>query len=190
MSWPEHSIPQVAEPFTRNGRQYLLEVDEFANFGLDGGVDQSAAPVGAARIIDIADPRHPKVVSNLRLQVHQPGAARATSQRPGRAEPGAGVHRPLLLGAHAGGPEARGVLDDRVRPAGVRHQQRGRPGEVGYFNKPMAPGTKPTNPEAQGGYAMSQPAWDVKRRQVWYTDGNSGFYVVGLTNGPARLLGG
>ena len=65
-----------------------------------------------------------------------------------------------------------------------------RPVEAAYFNKPMAPGTKPTNPEAQGGYAMSQPAWDVERRQVWFTDGNSGFYVVGLTNGraPSRWL--
>jgi hypothetical protein len=60
---------------------------------------------------------------------------------------------------------------------------------VGYFNKPTAPGTRSTNPEAQGAYAMSQPAWDVARRQVWYTDGNRGFYAVRLTNGTGRLLG-
>jgi hypothetical protein len=35
---------------------------------------------------------------------------------------------------------------------------------------------------------MSQPAWDIKRRSVWYTDGNKGFYVVRLTNGVGRLL--
>ena len=85
LTWSEHSIPQVAEPFTRNGHPYLLEVDEFANFNLTGGVDQSAAPVGAARIIDIADPRHPKVVSNLRLQVHQPAARKGDQQ----SDPGA-----------------------------------------------------------------------------------------------------
>ena len=33
LRWPEGSIAQVAEPFTKKGRHYLLEVDEFANFG-------------------------------------------------------------------------------------------------------------------------------------------------------------
>ena len=51
----------------------------------------------------------------------------------------------------------------------------------------MAP-AQAGEPEAQGGYAMSQPAWDVARGQVWFTDGNSGFYAVRLTNGVGRLL--
>ena len=92
LTWPEHSIPQVAEPFTRNGHPYLLEVDEFANFNLTGGVAQASAPVGAARIIDIADPRHPKVISDLRLQVHQPGRPQGRpAERPGRAAPSRGT---------------------------------------------------------------------------------------------------
>ena len=57
-----------------------------------------------------------------------------------------------------------------------------------YFNEPLMPGKKISVPEAVGGYAMSQPAWDRRRRSVWYTDGNTGFYVVGLTNGVGRLL--
>jgi hypothetical protein len=35
---------------------------------------------------------------------------------------------------------------------------------------------------------MSQPAWDIPHRQVWYSDGNSGFYAVRLTNGVGALL--
>jgi hypothetical protein len=62
------------------------------------------------------------------------------------------------------------------------------PVEVGYFNKPVRPGSKPANPTAEGGYAMSQPAWDIPHRQVWYSDGNSGFYAVRLTNGVGALL--
>ncbi len=31
--------------------------------------------------------------------------------------------------------------------------------------------------------AMSQPAFDPARRQVWYTDASSGFWDVQLTNG-------
>ena len=79
LNWPEGSIPQVAEPFTRKGRHYLLEVDEFAELRRRRRADPGSAPVGAARIIDIEDPRRPKVVSHLRLAVHQPGARAATS---------------------------------------------------------------------------------------------------------------
>jgi hypothetical protein len=53
------------------------------------------------------------------------------------------------------------------------------PKEVGYFNKPLAPGAEPVR---EGAHAMSAPAWDLKRKQVWYTDGNTGFYAVRLTN--------
>jgi hypothetical protein len=49
-------------------------------------------------------------------------------------------------------------------------------------------GTNGLNPLALGAYAMSQPAWDVKRKSIWYTDGNSGFYVVKLAGGVQKLL--
>ena len=52
-----------------------------------------------------------------------------------------------------------------------------RPREVGYFNVPGPDGAS----------AMSQPAWDLKRKQVWYTDTDEGLFVVGL-RGPAAAL--
>jgi hypothetical protein len=30
---------------------------------------------------------------------------------------------------------------------------------------------------------MSQPAFDVARHEIWYTDGGTGFYVVRVDNG-------
>ena len=176
--WPEGSIPQVAEPFTRNGHHYLLEVDEFADYSAGTGPDQARAPVGAARIIDIDDPRQPKVVSHIRLAVHQPGARAGDQQLdPGAQHPGPGVRRPLLLAADAQEPEHRRLLDDPLRPADLRHPRRAQPTEVGYFNRPVARGDNPLIPTALGAFAMSQPAWDAARRSVWYTDGNKGFYV-------------
>jgi hypothetical protein len=62
------------------------------------------------------------------------------------------------------------------------------PVEVGYFNRPVLPGSVAVNPTAAGGYAMSQPEWDLKHKQIWYSDGNSGFYVVGLRGGIGQLL--
>lgn len=189
LRWDEHSIPQVAEPFTRNGRPYLLEVDEFANYNLTGGVDQSSAPVGAARIIDISNPRRPEVISHLRLAVHQPKARQGEQQDdPGALSPVQGY-----AGHYCSVPQRKDprLVACSMIASGLRLFDISRlknPREVGYFNKPIPPGSKPSNPEAQGGYAMSQPAWDVKRRSVWYSDGNTGFWNIRLTNGVGKLL--
>lgn len=188
LTWDEGSIPQVAEPFTRNGHPYLLEVDEFANYDFTTP-DQSGAPVGAARIIDVADPRHPVVVSNLRLAVHQP-EARAGEQQddPGAQSPVQGYAAHYCSVPTRVDPKlvACSMIASGLRLFDISNL--GAPVEVGYFNRPIASGTKPLNPEAEGGYAMSQPAWDTAARSVWYTDANTGFYNVKLTNGIGRLL--
>jgi hypothetical protein len=189
LSWPERSLPQVAEPFTKKGRHYLLEVDEFADFGLDGGPTQASAPVGAARIIDIEDPEHPKVVSNLRLEVHQPAARQSDQQ----LDPGAQMPVQGYAGHYCSIPKRKNprlvacsMILSGLRIFDIRSLKH--PREAGYFNQPTVPGTSSVNPTAEGGFAMSQPAWDIKRRTVWYTDGNAGFFAVKLTNGVGKLL--
>jgi hypothetical protein len=188
LTWPEHSIPQVSEPFTRNGRAYLLEVDEFANYSLTSGADQTSAPVGAARIIDVTDPATPTIVSDMRLQVHQPGARKGEQQN----DPGAAIPIQGYAGHYCSAPTRRSpkviacsMILSGLRIFDIRNLEH--PVEVGYFNKPLA-GTKPDNPTAMGAFAMSQPAWDIKRHTVWYSDGNTGFHAVRLTNGVGRLL--
>jgi hypothetical protein len=62
------------------------------------------------------------------------------------------------------------------------------PHEIAYANFPTN-ATKPGEPASS--FAMSAPAFDSARGEIWYADGNSGFYVVRLTNdgdGPARVL--
>jgi hypothetical protein len=190
LHWRNVSIPQVAEPFTRHGRHYVLEVDEFVDlFSFRGLSNLTTAPVGAARIIDVQDPRHPRIVSDLRLTVHQP------DQRTGpqRHDPGASFVAQGYAAHYCGMPTR---VDPKIAGCSmilsglrlfdirdVRH-----PKEVGYFNKPVAKNTTIAVPPTIGSYAMSQPAWDVARDEVWYTDANSGFYVVRLTNGVQRLL--
>jgi hypothetical protein len=63
-TWGNVSTPQIAIPVTIGGHPYAVEIDEF-------GSDDH---VGAARIIDIADEKAPKVVSNMRLEVNQKAA--------------------------------------------------------------------------------------------------------------------
>jgi hypothetical protein len=190
ITWHNASIPQVDEPFTHNGHHYVFEVDEFVDlFTFRGLTDLVHAPVGAARIIDVQHPRHPFVVSDVRLKVHQP------DQRDGAQYKDPGAQFPAQgYAAHYCG------LPTRVNPkiAGcsmilsglrlfdirdVRH-----PKEVAYFNKPVPAVNKLALIPAIGSWAMSQPAWDLRHNTVWYTDSNSGFYVVRLTNGVQRLL--
>ena len=184
LSWPEVSIPQTAIPVTINGHRYLVEVDEFAR----QVSSDPKQPVGAARIIDIADDTKPRVVSNIRLEVNQPAARNGAE----KDDPGANSGLQGYAGHYCSVPRrddprvvACSMILSGLRVFDIRRLRN--PVEVAYFNKPL-PGTRLDNPTAQGAFAMSQPAWDVRRRSIWYTDGNTGFYDVRLTNGVGRLL--
>ena len=176
LTWAEGSIPQVAQPFTRGGRRYVLEVDEFARIGLS---DPAQAPVGAARIIDVDDPRHPSVVSHLRLEVQQPEARRATYGDPGADNPLGGYTAHYCSVPYEDDPRivACSMINSGLRLFDIRRLRH--PREIGYVNLPV-PG--------EGSSAMAQPAWDVRHRMVWFTDTAQGFYAVRLTHGAKRLL--
>ncbi|HEX9775111.1 MAG TPA: hypothetical protein VGB83_05990 [Actinomycetota bacterium] len=176
LTWPHVSTPQTNLPITIGGRDYLVEVDEFG----------SGDNVGAARIIDVEDPAAPRVVSNIRLAVnnadHQNDGQQ--SQDPNSTNSLAGY-----TGHYCSVPRTvnPGIVACSFILSGLRvfdiHNPK-RPIEIAYFNKPATTtqlGTEGEGP--QGSYAMSQPAFDVARRQIWYSDGNSGFYVVQIENG-------
>lgn len=190
LTWPEASIPQSAEPFTQDGHDYVLEMDEYADvFSLKGFSDTANAPVGAGRIINVDDPRHPFVVSHLRLEVHQPDVHGGEQHD----DPGASFAAQGYAGHYCSVPRRTdpkiagcSMILSGLRLFDISDVER--PREVAYFNRPQRPGSRPTFPDVAGAYAMSAPAWDPKRGSVWYTDANSGFYNVRLTNGVARLL--
>jgi hypothetical protein len=55
------------------------------------------------------------------------------------------------------------------------------PTEIAYFNGPIL--STNGNPAFPGtAYAMSAPAFVPERKEIWYSDGNSGFYSVRITN--------
>jgi hypothetical protein len=178
LTWPEASIGQNALPVTIKGKPYLVEVDEFAR---DVTSYDPASPVGAARIIDISDEKKPSVVSNLRLEVHQPAARRDEQRDDPQAQNGlqgyAGHYCAVPRRAEPGIVACSFILSG-LRVFDIRNPER--PREIAYFNQPALPGT---NPRESGAYAMSAPAFDPARNEIWYSDGNSGFYNVRLTNG-------
>lgn len=179
LSWPNQSIPQNAIPFTRDGASYLLEIDEFAtSVPGDGSTVAAHGPiVGAARIIDISNEQTPEVISELRLQVHQAEHREAIADDPGAQD---------LTGGYAGhycdvptrvAPDiaACSMILSGLRIFDIRDPRN--PREVAYFNAPL--------PVDDGGSnkAMSKPAFVPERKEIWYTDANSGLYVVRVTNG-------
>ncbi|NGY06643.1 LVIVD repeat-containing protein [Solimonas terrae] len=164
LTWDTHSIPQNAVPVTIKGKPYLVEVDEFG----------AGSKVGAARIIDISDETRPKVISNLRLEVHQPENFAAIAGDPGAngtAYGGYAAHYcnvPTLVDPPI---VACSMILSGLRIFDIRDPYH--PREVAYFS---APGMK-------GAAAYSHPAFAPERKEVWFSDASSGFYAVRVTNG-------
>jgi hypothetical protein len=175
LAWGSMSIPQNAIPVTIDGHPYVIEIDEFG----------SGVEVGAGRIIDIGDEANPQVISNLRLEVHQPGNFSAIENDPGTDSPLQGY-----AGHYCNVPQRTnpGIVACSMILSGLRVfdiRDPANPREIAYFNAPVSPRTvsDPSN------YAMSSPSFVPERGEIWYSDGFSGFYAVRLTNDVWRTAG-
>jgi hypothetical protein len=173
LQWRSMSIPQNAIPITIKGHPYLVEIDEF------GTLEE----VGAGRIIDIADERNPRVVSNLRLEVHQPEHFDTLRNDNGAQNPVQGY-----AGHYCNVPTrvdppivACSMILSGLRVFDIRDPAN--PREVAYFNAPVTPRIIPPAGivPSPSNWAMSSPTFVPQRREIWYTDGLSGFYAVRLT---------
>lgn len=170
LTWPLVSIPQNATPFTRDGRPYVLETDEFGE-----------RVTGAARIIDIADEKNPRVVSNLRLEVNQPEVYDELQNDPGNAATARGyqAHYCTLPSRVDPNIVACSFILSGLRVFDIRDPAQ--PREIAYFNKPILSGRLNV-----GAFGMSAPAYDPVNGDIWYADGNIGLFAVRLV-GPASI---
>jgi hypothetical protein len=172
LSWSTVSIPQNALPITIGGHPYLVEIDEF------GTQNQ----VGAGRMIDIADETHPRVVSNLRLEVHDPANFGAIAGDPGATNTLGGYagHYCNVPTRHDPGIVACSMILSGLRVFDIHDPAN--PKEIAYFNAPVRDRINPV-PAPASNWAMSSPSFVPERKEIWYTDGYNGFYVVRVTNG-------
>jgi hypothetical protein len=178
VTWPNVSIPQTAIPVSIDRHPYLVEVDEFA--GRPVPSTDPTANVGAGRIIDIADETHPKVVSELRLEVNQPQNRAGLTGDPGMSNPVAGYagHYCAVPQRAEPGVVACSFILSGLRVFDIRDALR--PRELAYFN---APPTQGMSNFGASDFAMSAPTFVPGRAEVWYADANSGFYALRFTNG-------
>ena len=175
LDWTSRSIPQNAVPFTSDGEAYLLEIDEFG----------SCEEVGAGRIISIQDEANPFVVSNLRLEVHDPANFDAVCDDPGTNTPaiqgyaGHYCHIPTRVDPTIA---ACSMIVSGLRIFDITDVEN--PVEVAYYNAPVQERPAFDTPfgafEASN-WAMSAPAFVPERDEIWYSDGFQGFHAVRVT---------
>jgi hypothetical protein len=179
LSWKNASIPQNAIPFTRDGHPYVLEFDEYTQSTLNPSGNPDA--VGAARIIDVANERAPRVIANLRLEVDQAAAHHAAQGDPGTFNPAQGYAAHYCNIPTPADPRivACSFIASGLRVFDISDLTH--PKEIGYYVAPSTPSTE--NGYDGSNYAMSQPAFDPARHEIWYSDGASGFNVLRVTNG-------
>ncbi len=178
LTWQRVTIPQNSAPMVIHGHRYLLEFDEFAF-----RFDTVTAPdtVGAARIIDLSDETHPRVVSNLRLQVNNPEYRAQADSDPGgiggnEQQTGYAAHYCAIPREVDPGIVACSFINSGLRIFNI--QDPAHPREVAYFVSP--PKASYVNGNKSSDTAMSKPDFDPAHLEVWYTDAASGFWVVHL----------
>ena len=166
LTWPEVSIPQNATPFTSRGHHYVVETDEF---GGGKNVLNAPQPVGAARIINVDDLRHPYVISRLRLAVHNEGDASKTAHYcslPSR-------DNPYII--------ACGFIYSGLRVFDVRDVAH--PREIAYTNFSNVPTSGSPSGTGKPGSVYSAPTYDPAHNDIWYSDASRGFFAIHLTAG-------
>lgn len=176
VTWPEVTIPQNTIPVTIRGKKYVVEFDEFDSNVLQYSPDEN---VGGVRIIDISDETKPKVVSRIRLAVWETAARADQADDPGAASgtQGYAAHYCAVPTRTDPGILACGMIASGLRVYDIRDPLR--PREVAYANHPAV---EAADPAASGGADVkSAPAFDPATRDVWYADGNSGFWVERLS---------
>ncbi|WP_354698992.1 hypothetical protein DSM112329_04692 [Paraconexibacter sp. AEG42_29] len=173
LSWKTTSIPQNSNPVTIGGKPYLLEYDEFAFRFNPLTLDNLA---GAARLIDISDPKKPRVTSNLRLEVNMPDSHAKASGDPSFV-PGSqtsyGAHYCNVPREVDPQIAACSFLNSGLRIFDIRDPEK--PREIAYFIAPLK-----TSNGSKAAAAFAQPAFDPARREVYYSDATSGFWSVKL----------
>jgi hypothetical protein len=170
--------PPERDPVHRGRSPHVLEFDEYNAATLGAG---SPDDVGAARIIDIGDERHPRVIANLRLRVNQPAEHRAASGDPGAINPAQGYAAHYCNIPTRVDPKlvACSFIASGLRLFDISDLLH--PREIGYYVAPTH--ARAENGEQSSDFAMSQPAFVPERHELWFTDGTSGFYALKVADG-------
>jgi hypothetical protein len=116
------------------------------------------------------------VASNLRLAVNMPSEHAAASGDPGTRSPAQGYAAHYCSVPYEDNPKiaACGFIASGLRVFDISDIEH--PKEIGYYVVPTHGSTQ--NGYDGSNYDMSKPAFAPERREIWFSDGGTGFYVV------------
>lgn len=196
--WRDGSIAQSPQPFSSKGRPYILFTDEMGAGGIGGAkaaCAQDLPPFGFARIIDIQDPTKPQLVSQLKLEVHDPANC-------GAVAPDTSFSGTFGYSSHyctVDNPAEARFAACSYFEAGVRVfdiQDLYRPREIAYYKPPAVQGSIPGSNHANRpsekrttDWASSNIRW-LRRgnaTELWFTSQDNGFHIVRFTNQLAAI---
>jgi hypothetical protein len=196
--WRDGAIAQSPHRFLSKGRSYILFTDEMGAGGIGGSkaaCAQNLPPFGFARILDIADPANPKLVSQLKLEVHEPANC-------GAVAPDLSFNSTFGYSSHyctVDNPAEARYAACSYFEAGLRVfdiQDPARPREIAYYKPPAVqgqiPGSNHFSRQAEKrttDWVSSNIRWLRRGNQteLWFTSQDNGFHVVRFTNQLASI---
>jgi hypothetical protein len=200
--WDDQGQAEEMLPFSSHGRSYIISTDESGGQGGVGGLAaacaRGASPYGYSNIIDITDETHPRIVSKIMLEVHDPRNCSKFLNEP-----------PEVGGGILDYSTERCALNTRTNPTLAACGSRGtgtrvydisdplHPAEIAYWKGPaprtaFLPGSGSWSPgvdrtvEKQAGLArfVKAPAADGKGHEfnLWVVGDGNGFQVLRFTD--------
>jgi hypothetical protein len=194
--WKDGSIAQHTIPITINGKPHLIFVDEGGSGGVSSAPQEAAAcaaglpPFPMARIIDISDETHPRIVSRLGLQTHDPkNCAEVLPDIVGLSIFTYGSHYCSVDDKHNATTLACGYFNSGIRVFDIRRPTQ--PREIAYFNPPGTTVASPgSNHAGIGQWRAGGPDWcnaqvhmNARNGTLWSTCQDNGLLMLKFSNG-------
>jgi hypothetical protein len=199
--WKDGSGAQHTIPVKIDGHPYVIFVDEAGSGGFSSAAQRQGAcaagftPYPLARIIDIKDETHPRIVSRLALEVHNPANCASTlPDLVGLSIFTYGSHYCSVDNKHHATTLACGYFNSGIRVYDIRNPHR--PKEIAYYNPASqltpVPGSNhvTTSQWVAGGpdWCAAQTHLHISERHgreatLWTTCQDNGLLMLKFTNG-------
>ena len=196
--WKDGSIAQSPQRISIKSHPYILFTDEMGSGGLGGAKSacaQNLPPFGFARIIDIADPKQPTLVSQLKLEVDDPAnCSSVAADNSFSGTFGYSSHYCSVDNPNDARFAACSYFEAGIRVFDIENPNR--PKEIAYYKPPAVSGSIPgSNHATRSGekrttdWTSSNIRW-LRRGQtteLWFTSQDNGFQIVRFTNSLAAI---
>jgi len=193
--WRDGSVMQHTIPIQIYGKRYLVAVDEGGSGGVSlAGWQASCAaglpPFPMARIIDVSDESHPKIVSRLGLETHDPAnCSKILPDLVGLSIFSYGSHYCSVDNKDHATTLACGYFNSGIRVFDIRNPRRAK--EIAYYNPAGTTTPSPGSNHVQfSQWVAGGPDWcnaqvhlDAERGTVWTTCQDNGLLMLKFERG-------